>query len=317
MTVFLTGAAGFIGSHTAETLLARGDTVLGVDNFDPYYDRRLKEANLAGPKENERFTFVETDIREERTAKLLLDWKPEVLIHLAARAGVRASLEDPLTCVDVNERGTASILKAAREAGVSHWVFASSSSVYGERPKGPFRETDRVDHPISPYAATKKAGELFAHTFYHAFGMSVACLRFFTAYGPRQRPEMAICAFARAIRKGEPIEIFGDGSARRDFTYIEDIVEGIVRAADQPKGYRVYNLGRGETVSVNETIEILEETLGRKARKKYLPASPGDVSLTFADISRAREELGYEPHTSLRDGIRKFVEWLNRSGLYD
>ncbi len=310
MRVLLTGCAGFIGSHTAEALLARGDTVLGVDNFDPYYSRAIKERNMEGFRNHERFTFAEVDIRDPATAELLCEFKPDVLVHLAARAGVRASLEDPVTCVEVNEAGTVKLLQAAREAGVSHWVFASSSSVYGERPRGPFRETDRVDHPISPYAATKKAGELLAHTFYHAFGMSVACLRFFTAYGPRQRPEMAIHAFARAILEGRKLVVFGDGSARRDFTYIDDIVDGVLRAIDKPLGYRIYNLGRGRTVTVNETIEILEEVFGKKALREYAPASPGDVSLTLADISRAREELGYEPKTELRRGIELFVAWL-------
>jgi UDP-glucuronate 4-epimerase len=197
------------------------------------------------------------------------------------------------------------------KAGVGHVVFASSSSVYGERAQGPFRETDRVDHPISPYAATKKAGELLAHTFVHAYGISVACLRFFTAYGPRQRPEMAIHAFARAIKRGEPIVVFGDGSAQRDFTYIDDIVEGVIRSVDRPLGYRVYNLGRGETVSVNETIAVLEETLGRRAKRETAAASVGDVSLTSADISLAAEELGYRPRTSLRRGVARFVKWLD------
>jgi UDP-glucuronate 4-epimerase len=314
MKVFLTGCAGFIGSHTAEALLGRGDAVFGIDNFDPFYDRAIKERNLSAFRDHPRFGFAEVDIRDEHAGRLLREYAPDVVVHLAARAGVRASLEDPLACADINLRGTALIFTAAQRGGVRHGVFASSSSVYGERREGPFRETDRVDHPISPYAATKKAGELLAHTYCHGYGMSIACLRFFTAYGPRQRPEMAIHAFARAIERGEPLTMFGDGSAQRDFTYVEDIVDGIVRSIDRPRGYRVYNLGRGETVSVAEVIRLLEAALGRKAIIDAAPVSRGDVSLTHADISRARAELGYEPRTSLRDGIGKFVAWLGAGG---
>jgi UDP-glucuronate 4-epimerase len=310
MRIFLTGVAGFIGSHTAEALLARGDEVLGIDNFDPFYDRSLKERNLAAIRKLRGFSFHHADIRGDRMAELMGAFKPDAVVHLAARAGVRASLEDPLTCADINVRGTAMLLDAAQQSGVPHCVFASSSSVYGERPQGPFRETDRVDHPISPYAASKKAGELLAHSYVHAFGMTVTCLRFFTAYGPRQRPEMAIHAFARAILDGTPITIFGDGSAQRDFTYIADIVDGVVRSIDRPRGYRVYNLGRGETVSVNETVAMLEAALGRTAERRHAPASRGDVSLTFADIALARRELAYAPATSVREGIDRFVRWL-------
>lgn len=310
MRVFVTGAAGFIGAGTAERLLARGDDVLGIDNFDPYYDRALKERNLALLREHAGFAFVEEDIRDPAAGRVLAGFAPDVVLHLAARPGVRASLEDPLACTDINMRGLAVILAAARDAGTPHFVFASSSSVYGERTQGPFKESDRVDRPISPYAATKKAGELVAHTFHHAFGMSVACLRFFTVYGPRQRPEMAIHAFARAIERGAPITVFGDGSARRDFTFIDDIVDGVIRCIDRPGGYRIYNLGRGETVSVRETIAILEEALGMPARIAYAPAAPGDVSLTSADVTLAARELGYAPRVSLREGVARFVEWM-------
>ncbi len=310
MRVFLTGAAGFIGSHTAEALLARGDEVLGIDNFDPFYDVATKQKNCAELTKHAAFTFAEMDIRDTKLEPLLCSFTPDVGIHFAARPGVRASLEDPLTCADVNVRGTAMVFDCALKAGAGHVVFASSSSVYGERKRGPFRETDRVDHPISPYAATKKAGELLAHTFFHCFGLNITCLRFFTAYGPRQRPEMSIAAFARAIRRGEPITVFGDGSAVRDFTFVEDIVGGVIMSVDRPMGYRVYNLGRGETVSVNETIAVLEQALGRTAKRKVADACRGDVSLTHADISVAAAELGYRPKTPLREGVQRYVAWL-------
>ncbi len=314
MRVCITGAAGFIGSWTAQALLARGDEVIGIDNFDPYYERARKERNLAALRAHGRFAFAETDIRSPETAALLAHCRPDAVVHLAARPGVRASLEDPVTSTDINMRGLAVMLDGTRAAGVPHFVFASSSSVYGERPHGPFKESDRVDHPVSPYAATKKAGELLCHSFAHAFGTSVVALRFFTVYGPRQRPEMAIAAFARAIAADEPLTVLGDGSARRDFTYIDDIVDGVVRAIDRPGGCRVYNLGRGETVTVLETIRVLEEALGKKAVLKFCPASRGDVSLTSADIARARHELGYAPRVSLREGAARYVAWLRASG---
>ncbi|HNR98543.1 MAG TPA: GDP-mannose 4,6-dehydratase [Planctomycetota bacterium] len=314
MRVCITGAAGFIGSWTARALLARGDEVIGIDNFDPYYDRAHKERNLAELRSQGRFAFAETDIRAPETAALVAHCRPDVLVHLAARPGVRASLEDPAAAADINVRGLAVMLEAARAAGVPHFVFASSSSVYGERPQGPFKETDRVDHPVSPYAATKKAGELLCHSFAHAFGTSVVALRFFTVYGPRQRPEMAIAAFARALAAGAPLKVLGDGSARRDFTYIDDVVDGVVRAIDRPGGCRIYNLGRGETVTVMETIRALEETMGRKAVLEFGPGSRGDVSLTSADIARARHELGYAPRVSLREGVARYVAWLRAQG---
>jgi UDP-glucuronate 4-epimerase len=295
-------------------LLARGNEVVGIDNFDPYYDRALKERNLAELRAQGRFAFAEADIRSAEARELLIHCRPDVVLHLAARAGVRASLEDPVTTTDVNMRGLAMMLDGARAAGTPHFVFASSSSVYGEREQGPFRESDRVDHPVSPYAATKKAGELVCHTFAHAFGMSMVALRFFTVYGPRQRPEMAIAAFTRAILAGTPVTVLGDGTARRDFTYVDDIVDGIVRAIDRPGGFRVYNLGRGETVTVMETIRMLEEALGKKAVLEFGPVSRGDVSLTSADIARARHELGYAPRVSLREGVVRYATWLRARG---
>jgi UDP-glucuronate 4-epimerase len=314
MRVFITGTAGFIGSSAAQALLARGDEVVGIDNFDPYYDRALKERNLAELRAQGRFAFAEADIRSPEARELLVHCRPDVVLHLAARAGVRASLEDPVTTTDVNMRGLAMMLDGARAAGTPHFVFASSSSVYGERDQGPFKETDRVDQPVSPYAATKKAGELVCHTFAHAFGMSMVALRFFTVYGPRQRPEMAIAAFTHAILAGAPVMVLGDGTARRDFTYIDDIVDGVIRAIDRPGGFRVYNLGRGETVTVMETIRALEEVLGKKAALQFGPASRGDVSLTSADIARARHELGYAPRVSIREGIARYATWLRARG---
>lgn len=313
MKVLVTGAAGFIGSHVTESLLADGWEVIGFDSFDEFYDPAIKRENIRGLKKTKGFKLIEGDIRDAEAVEALEGLgKLDGIIHLAARAGVRPSLEQPVLYTDVNLVGTSRMLELARKMEVPKFIFASSSSVYGEREGAPFREDDNVDFPISPYAATKKAGELLCYTYHHTYKMATACLRFFTVYGPRQRPEMAIHKFTRAIDQGEPITVYGDGGARRDFTYIDDIVSGIVASLERVKGYRVYNLGNHRTVELRELIHLLEEDLGKKAEIRYMPPQPGDVPLTCADIQRAQEELGYSPAVPIERGLELFVEWYEK-----
>jgi UDP-glucuronate 4-epimerase len=309
-SVFITGVAGFIGSHVALALLRRGGSVFGLDNFDPFYDRAIKERNLAALEEYPEFRFLEGDIRD---AAALSRWgageSPGALIHLAAKAGVRPSVADPAGYADVNVMGTVRVLSWARDRSVPRVLFASSSSVYGGNTKIPFSEDDIVDRPVSPYAATKKAGELLCHTWAHLYGMDIVSLRFFTVYGPGQRPEMAIHKFTRRLLEGKEIEIYGDGTTRRDYTYIDDIVSGVLGALSAPAGYRVYNLGESATVSIDDLVALLERAAGLRAKRKYLPPQPGDMPVTFADTARARAEIGYAPKTPVEDGVRRFVEW--------
>jgi UDP-glucuronate 4-epimerase len=314
--VLLTGCAGFIGSHLAERLLRRGQPVVGLDNFDPFYDRAIKERNVAEVRRRggSAFTFHEGDIRDgDLVERLVREHRATAVIHLAARAGVRPSVLQPELYADVNVRGTASVFEAARRAGVSRIVFASSSSVYGAGAAVPFRE-DAAGTPVSPYAATKRANELQAAVHHHLYGGDICGLRFFTAYGPRQRPEMAIHLFTRLIDEGRPVVVYGDGSARRDFTFIDDIVAGVVCALDASRGCQVYNLGESHTTSVDDVIGVIASALGKPARVEYRDAQPGDVPLTFADVSRARAELGYDPRTPLAEGVARFVAWYRESG---
>jgi len=306
----VTGAAGFIGSHVSEALLARGWYVTGVDCFDDFYDPAIKRQNISECVGDDRFRLIEADIRDEAAmAAVFGSENPDVVVHLAARAGVRPSIERPLLYQDVNVRGTCVLLDAARKSRVPRLIFASSSSVYGNNPKVPFSETDNVDYPISPYAATKKAGELLCHTYHHLFGMNVTCLRFFTVYGPRQRPDLAIHKFTDLIEAGRPIPVFGDGATTRDYTYIADIVNGVLAAIDRCEGYHLYNLGNSSPISLTELISAIERALGKKAIIERLPPQPGDVERTFADITRAQADLGYSPRTSIDDGLRIFVRW--------
>ena len=308
--IVVTGAAGFIGSHLCEALLGRGDHVLGIDNFDSFYDPAIKRRNIAACAAHPGFSLAEGDIREAAFVDEALDQGADVVVHLAARAGVRPSIEQPALCQDVNVGGTSVMLEAARQRSVGRFIFASSSSVYGNNRKVPFAETDNVDFPISPYAATKKAGELLAHTYAHLHGMGVTCLRLFTVYGPRQRPDLAIHKFTRLIEAGQPIPVFGDGSTMRDYTYIDDIIDGITRATDKCGGYRIYNVGEAQPIKLADLIIALETALAKKAEIQRLPPQPGDVERTFADLTRAREELGYNPTTNLEEGLNRFVEWF-------
>ncbi len=306
----VTGGAGFIGSHLVDRLLARGDEVVVLDNFNDFYDPALKRRNCADHMDDRSYRLVEGDLRSADDCRAAFEGGIDQVIHLAAMAGVRPSLKNPGLYVDVNLKGTANLYDAALDAGCKNVVFASSSSVYGANEKVPFSEDDAVDHPVSPYAATKKAGELLSHTYHHIHGMDIACLRFFTVYGPRQRPEMAIHLFARLILEGKPLPVFGDGHSRRDYTYIDDIVDGVLRAMERSSGYRIYNLGESQTIELRELVAVLEEALGKQAVIDWQPDQPGDVPRTWADVTRAREELGYSPSVDIREGIRRFVAWL-------
>ena len=323
MNVLVTGGAGFIGSHLCERLIARGHRVLTVDNFDPFYAESIKRRNLAALVDEPRFTLVEADIRHPDEVEAGLRGagvdRLDAIVHLAAKAGVRPSIEAPLAYSQVNLDGTVGMLELARRLGARRFVFGSSSSVYGNNEKVPFAEADPVENPISPYAATKRAGELLCHTYHHLFGMAVVCLRFFTVYGPRQRPDLAIHKFTRLISEGRPIPVYGDGGTSRDYTYIDDILQGIeaaieLTAAERPV-YEIVNLGESETTSLSRLIELIAGALGREAVIERLPLQPGDVERTFADISHARELLGYAPTTKVEQGIPRFVEWFRNTSL--
>jgi UDP-glucuronate 4-epimerase len=309
----VTGAAGFIGSWVVERLLARGDRVIGLDSFDQFYDPGIKRRNLAAASGSQGFRLVEGDIRDEALWDgLLEDEAVDVIVHLAARAGVRPSIAQAPLYADVNVRGTTVLFEAARRHGVPKVVYASSSSVYGGNEKVPFAEEDPVDHPVSPYAATKKACEVVAHTYHHLYEIDAIGLRYFTVYGPRQRPEMAIHKFTRMVTAGESIPVFGDGSSRRDYTYIDDIADGTLAAIERGRGYRIYNLGESRTTTLLDLVRMVGESLGKTPKVSHVPEQPGDVPATFADVTRARTELGYDPQVDMEEGLRRFVDWYRR-----
>ena len=328
MHVLVTGVAGFIGFHVATRLLARGDTVVGLDNINAYYDVRLKEARLSQLRDYERFRFVKRDLADQSgMSELFSQHQPERVVHLAAQAGVRYSLTNPHAYVESNLVGFLNILEGCRAIQTAHLVYASSSSVYGANTKMPFSIHDNVDHPVSLYAASKKANELMAHTYSHLYTLPTTGLRFFTVYGPWGRPDMALFLFTRAILAGEPIQVFNNGDMRRDFTYVDDIVEGIVRVLDtvpQPNPnwsgmepdpgtsrgpYRIYNIGNNQPVELLHFIEVLEKHLGRTAEKHFLPMQAGDVPETYADVDDLIRDVGFRPATPITDGIARFVEW--------
>lgn len=315
----ITGAAGFIGSHLSEALVAAGHSVCGYDNFDPYYARSLKEANVSGVMSAASFRLVEGDIRDKQLlAETISNFQPDVVVHLAARAGVRPSLEQPELYAQVNIDATVSLFELCRAHGVKKIVFASSSSVYGDRNGGPFRESDNTDHPLSPYGSTKKAGEIIAHVYSHLYGFSIACLRFFTVYGPRQRPDLAIRKFVQRALNDEAIPVFGDGSSRRDYTHVDDIVRGICGAiewTEQGDGrYGIFNLGSSSPIELRELLAGIEAGVGRPLKIERLPKQPGDVYQTFADTSLAERELGFRHDVKFSDGLRDFIEWMKRNG---
>jgi UDP-glucuronate 4-epimerase len=316
MKVLLTGAAGFIGSTLAERLRARGDMVVGFDNFDRFYPRTVKERNLAGLGHDPDFVLVEGDLRRPADLERALEAAApaDVVVHLAALAGVRPSLQEPARFWEVNVTGTLNLLTAMRARGVGRLVFASSSSVYGMDSQPPFRESDPCARPLSPYAATKRTGELMAFNAHHLEGMDVTCLRLFTVYGPRQRPDLAIHKFTRLIAAGEPIELYGDGTASRDYTWVGDIVDGIVAAIDQQRGapgpaYRIYNLGGSQGTSLRAMVDQLGAALNRRPIITARPDQPGDMRVTLADVSLAARDLGYAPRVDIATGIPRFVQW--------
>ena len=307
----VTGAAGFIGSHLVDTLLRDDWQVTGVDNFDPFYPRAIKEHHIAAHRGRRRYRLVEADIRDFDGLRHHLTGRYDVVIHLAARAGVRPSIDDPTGYQQVNVGGTQHVLELARRLEIERFIFASSSSVYGVNPSVPWREDDHVLQPISPYASTKVAGELLGHVYSHLYGMRIVALRFFTVYGPRQRPDLAIHKFAQRMLAGHPIPVFGDGTTRRDYTFIGDIIAGVRAAIEyDATRYEVINLGNNQTVTLHELIAALEQTLGVPARLERLPEQPGDVPQTWASLDKARALLGYEPRTPLADGLAQFAEWL-------
>lgn len=322
--VLLTGAAGFIGYHVAIKLLERGDMVVGVDNLNDYYDVRLKQARLASiqahPKAS-NFKFIKLDLAEQiATARLFEDEKPDSVIHLAAQAGVRYSLQNPHAYISSNIVAFTNVLEACRAVKPQHLVYASSSSVYGGNTKLPFSETDNVDHPVSLYAATKKANELMAHTYSHLYGLPTTGLRFFTVYGPWGRPDMSPFLFADAILNNRPIKVFNHGDMMRDFTYIDDIVEGVVRVLDKPATaalnasapYRIFNIGNNQPVQLLDFIGLLEDAIGIKAQKEFLPMQPGDVKATYADTNALDAWVGFKPSTPLQQGVMHFVDWYRQ-----
>ena len=309
--VLVTGGAGFIGGHVAEALLQRGDRVIAYDNLDPYYDPALKLRNIELLSQYEGFSFVEGDIRSpEQLASVR---RVDSVVHLAARAGVRPSIEEAALYADVNLTGTTHVLDFAKRHQVRSFVFASSSSVYGERGNPPFSESEPVNFPASPYAATKRSGELLCASYNQVFDMPITCLRFFTVYGPRQRPEMAMARFTSCIAQGEPIQLYGDGSAQRDFTYVTDAVAGILAALNRTDGYDIFNIGHRRMTSVIDVIHMLADAIGAPPELEILPPQPGDVSLTCADIEHAHSVLGYNPAVPIEDGIARYVDWYQKA----
>lgn len=310
MRVLVTGGAGFIGSHTCEALLARKDEIVIADDLNDFYDPEIKRRNLREIAQRGEFRFYECDIRDsDRMSEIFDREMPEAVIHLAARAGVRPSLAAPILYEEVNVIGLIHLLELAKKMKIKNFVFGSSSSVYGINSKLPFSEFDPIDRPISPYATTKRSGELLSFNYSYLYSLPVTCLRFFTVYGPRQRPEMGIHKFTRKIINEEPIEVYGDGESSRDYTYIDDIVAGVLASLDRPQDFAVYNLGNSSPTKLTELIETIEEAAGRKAIRKYLPDQPGDVPITYADITLARRELGFDPKVDLKTGIERFVQW--------
>jgi UDP-glucuronate 4-epimerase len=312
--ILVTGAAGFIGFHLCQRLLEQGQKVVGLDNLNNYYDVSLKKARLAQLKDRENFSFTKLDLADRQgIAVFFAQERPERVVHLAAQAGVRYSLENPHAYVDSNLVGFVNILEGCRHYSVEHLVYASSSSVYGTNKKIPFLVTDNVDHPVSLYAATKKANELMAHTYSHLYGLPTTGIRFFTVYGPWGRPDMAYFSFTKAILAGEAINVFNHGQMRRDFTYIDDVIEGVVRVLDhvptRSVPYRLYNIGNHSPVNLGDFIAILEGCLGKKAEKVFLPMQPGDVLETYADVADLMVDVGFSPSTPLSTGLESFVNW--------
>jgi UDP-glucuronate 4-epimerase len=309
MNVMITGGAGFVGSNLADFLLGKGDNIICYDNFDDYYNPQIKKRNISFQVNNPNYKCVVGDIRDfSHLVETLLNYKIDLIIHLAAKAGVRPSILLPLLYYDINVNGTICILEAMKKCGIKKMIFASSSSVYANS-NPPFKESLKIDEPISPYASSKKAAELICYTYSHLYAFDITCLRFFTVYGPRQRPDLAIHKFFKSIYENSQITFYGDGSSSRDYTYITDIIQGIYAAILNLKGYNIYNLGESKTIQLNDLLTLIESVTSHKAILDKLPVQPGDVNMTYADISKARVELGYNPLVDMKTGLSKFNEW--------
>ena len=321
MKIFLTGGAGFIGSHLTRSLLSQGHSVVCIDNLNDFYDPSIKVNNLKEFESNRAYHFYQNDIRDKGAVELIFNThKIDLVIHLAAQAGVRPSIDDPELYYAVNIMGTLNILEQMKASGCKKMIFGSSSSVYGNNKQTPFSEKHPVDNPISPYAATKKSGELLCHTFHKLYNIDIFCLRFFSVYGPGQRPEMAIAKFTKAIFDGNPIPMFGDGSSERDYTYVDDIVKGILLSIKHLKGFEILNIGESSTISLKNLIQLIEQICEKKAIVNQLPMQAGDVRITYADISKANSLIGYAPKTSIEEGVRRYVNWYRRNffvNVYD
>ena len=316
MKIIVTGGAGFIGSHLVGELIKKGESVVVIDDFNDFYDPGLKRDNVAMYDREPRFKLREMDIRDRAGVEAIFrEESPDAVCHLAARAGVRPSINDPFLYEEVNCLGTLNLLDAARAVNVRNFVFASSSSVYGINSKVPFSEEDPITCPISPYASTKRAGELMSYTYSHLYGLNVTCLRFFTVYGERGRPDMAVAKFTKAVREGREIEVYGDGSARRDFTYVGDILDGVMRSIYTPSRYEIVNIGGANMIDVNGLISLIEKNLGKKAIVRYSETAPGDVPITYADVTKAKRLLGFAPKVRIDEGVARYVRWfLEREG---
>lgn len=312
-TILITGGAGFIGSHLVERLLPKY-RVICVDNFDPFYDEAAKRRNLDSPLAHDNYTLLVGDIRDlEFLQSIFAEHQVDGVIHLAARPGTRASEDKSLIYTDINVTGTVNLLEVCKGIDLKTFIFGSSSSVYGANQDIPFAETSATDTPLCPYAATKKAGELLCYTYHHLHQMPITCLRFFSVYGPRLRPDLAMYKFARKIDRGEELPVYGDGTSQRDYTYISDIIDGVVAALEHPSDYEIINLGDAHPVELRYVINLLEENIGKKAKLKYLPEKPSDVPVTYANINKARQLLGYQPKVTIEDGIAEFVRWYKNT----
>jgi UDP-glucuronate 4-epimerase len=311
--ILVTGGAGFIGSHLCERLLSEQNSVVCVDDLNDFYSPKIKEKNLEELRKNASFKFYKENILDAGAMdEIIRDEEIDTIVHLAARAGVRPSLSQPALYAKVNVEGTVNLLEAARKNNITNFIFGSSSSVYGINSKVPYTEKDPVEQPISPYAATKRAGELICFTYNHLYGMNISSLRFFTVYGPRQRPEMAIHKFTQLIDEGKEIEVYGDGTTKRDYTYITDIIDGITAAIKKNRGNNIYNLGNSSTVELNQLIKLIEDELGKKAKIRKMPDQPGDVPITYADLMKSKKMLDYQPKVRIEEGIRRFILWFKQ-----
>jgi len=316
MDILVTGGAGFIGSHLVERLLHNNHNVVVIDNFDPFYDSLIKEKNLSQVKDFKNFRLYRDDILIIRALdKIFKEHSFDIIVHIAAKAGVRPSIIDPLGYYRVNVQGTVNLLEKCKQYGIKKFIFASTSSIYGNNEKVPFTESDPVDFPISPYAATKKSAELICHTYHHLYDIAIHALRFFTVYGPRQRPDLAIHKFFTLISQNKAIPLYGDGSTSRDYTYIDDIIDGVLKSIERVSDFDIINLGESQTITLHRLVDLIEKVLGKKAKKVFKPMQPGDVKQTFADISKAQKILDYNPTTTIEQGLTRFYEWFRQNHI--